>query len=257
MLKASYLEVTGREMPAYYAPFQAVEELRRLVPNVGAPDDSPQDTVVVILAAAKLKRRWLEGRRRKLAQKASQKGVPLNEYTGPALEAIDWGGRVKEAPAWQVAQEEAAERRRETERQQTCRNSLALPSARDGGVFRPTEVEDEYTSNGRKVYEGWLHKKKRSLLKSDKHRWFVLHDGGELHYFPDATSLDQKIGTILLKGAGIKDGDTLASFVITRAARMTDEGSAGPTKDWFLEAGTNSVASVWQKHLKSVIAKVS
>ena len=98
MLKASYMEVTGRPMPAHYAPFQAVEELRRLVPNVGAEDDSPHDTVLAITFAAKLKRRWLEARRRKLAEKAKAAGVPLSEYSGPAVEMGDWG-RVKEKPA--------------------------------------------------------------------------------------------------------------------------------------------------------------
>jgi len=270
MLKASYMEVTGRPMPSYYAPFQAMEELRRLVPNIAAEDDSPQDTILVIMAAAKLKRRWLANRRGSLVRKAKQAGVPVAEYKGPAFEMGDFG-RVKEKPAWQVMEEEAAEAaaesKAEAERIAKVREQMgASLTSMHSDVFKPQE-QHKYKASGAKVYEGWLLKKQKSMLKSDKQRWFVLHEGGELHYFADPDSLDKQVGMVSLKGlsasdvkaltADVKPGEMPQVFIIENAERTGSGGASGKSKDWILDAGAPGACTTWVKQLKGVISKAA
>merc|ERR1719382_554287 len=65
MLKASYREVTGRSIPPYLSPDDALAELRRLLPVITAEEEDSQATLGAILAAAKLKQRFLAAQARR------------------------------------------------------------------------------------------------------------------------------------------------------------------------------------------------
>eukprot|EP00966_Prymnesium_polylepis_P040610 942218-Prymnesium_polylepis.2 len=76
MLKASYMEVTGRPMPSYYAPFQAMEELRRLVPNIAAEGAAPPPRCLPRAHASCARRARRGARRLRVARPARPNHPP-------------------------------------------------------------------------------------------------------------------------------------------------------------------------------------
>jgi len=66
MLKDSYREVTGRNMPPYISPDEALAELRKALPVICTDEEElPGVTLKVVMAASKLKMRWYEAVKRR------------------------------------------------------------------------------------------------------------------------------------------------------------------------------------------------
>merc|ERR1712087_131116 len=160
-------------------------------------------------------------------------------------------GRAQEATVAEATTQEADERRKETEAAKQASAALSSGTLSEGALFRPPSVK-HYSASGRKVEEGWLTKLKSNALKSDMQRWFVLHAGGELHYF-EAADKKSQIGIILLhdlsRDSVVRRGDV----ILIKKAR----NHKGERKSFALLPAKTTAGVQWMHSLLTVVETIS
>lgn len=127
--------------------------------------------------------------------------------------------------------------------------SASALSAGKGDVFRTRQMT-HHSKGSEKVFEGWLTKHKRGIMRQDRRRWFVLHENGEVHYFT-APDLQSHKGMISLRGI---DAFHIEAF----CGGFLQVGQYGlsiqtPGRLWELSCDNGAQATAWKKNLLNVI----
>ena len=127
--------------------------------------------------------------------------------------------------------------------------SSAAPLTKKSELFRAVTTELQVGSP--KVFEGWLLKHKQGSFKSDRKRWFVLHENGEVHYFANPDLKTPK-GKFSMRGLGERD-------VVYQG--FLEMGKWGfevrtPERTWSLSADVDSQCKAWKRNLENVASKL-
>lgn len=284
LLEASYREVTGRAIPSGMSHTEAEAQLRAITIQTweeqgwetweeqgwvqtiteeegeegsGRPDinvDAVGNTVLSELLAISSRLPAPPPARMAALDKEEKDALPtvrmteFDDDTGDEMESPAFASAEDsatfEAIAAQHIKEEgvgdnvAADRKR--------LNNKRLATSKD--LFRNQAGAFKTTSP--KVYESWLTKKGPGLFKSDKRRWVVLHENGDLHYYTNSDLQDHK-GVLSLKGLSASDcklvnhnvGDVgTFAFTIKTALRL-----------WHFSTDNQNQCKAWMKNLDKTI----
>jgi len=109
-----------------------------------------------------------------------------------------------------------------------------------------------FQTSANKVYESWLTKKAPGLFKSDKKRWVILFDNGEVHYFTSADLQEHK-GMITISGLATSDITFRGLVEAGRYAFCIKT----PFREWYFSTENESQCRAWKKNLDGTIKQMA